>query len=138
MENKALIYGISELIDYAGVAIIAAGAAIALIIFARDLLNAQVRREDAYTNVRTFLGRSLLLGLEFLVAGDVIKTVAVEPTIDSVLVLAIIVLVRTVLSWSIDVEIDGAWPWQKAGLNAASAQPVSTEATASPVTPPKE
>lgn len=119
MENKALIYNISELIDYAGVAIIASGAVFAMILFARDLLNQQVRREDAYTNVRTFLGRSLLLGLEFLVAGDVIKTVAVEPTINSVLVLAIIVLVRTVLSLSIDVEIDGQFPWQKAASNAA-------------------
>ena len=66
----------------------------------------------------TFLGRSLLLGLEFLVAGDIIKTVAIEPTRDSVVVLAVIVLVRTVLSLSIDVEIDGRWPWQAAEQEA--------------------
>ena len=66
-----------------------------------------------------FLGRSLLLGLEFLVAGDIIKTVAVEPTFDSVIVLAIIVLVRTVLSISIDVEIDGRWPWAASRQEAA-------------------
>ena len=73
---------------------------------------------DAYTRLRTFLGRSLLLGLEFLVAGDIIKTVAIEPTRDSVVVLAVIVLVRTVLSLSIDVEIDGRWPWQAAEQEA--------------------
>ena len=66
----------------------------------------------------TFLGRSLLLGLEFLVAGDIIKTVAIEPTRESVIVLAVIVLVRTVLSLSIDVEIDGRWPWQAAEQEA--------------------
>jgi uncharacterized membrane protein len=66
----------------------------------------------------TFLGRSLLLGLEFLVAGDIIKTVAIEPTRDRVVVLVVIVLVRTVLSLSIDVEIDGRWPWQAAEQEA--------------------
>jgi uncharacterized membrane protein len=58
--------------------------------------------------------------LEFLVAGDVIKTVAIEPTRESVIVLAIIVLVRTVLSLSIDVEVDGRWPWQAAQQEAAT------------------
>jgi hypothetical protein len=70
------------------------------------------------TRLRTFLGRSLLLGLEFLVAGDIIKTVAIEPTRESVIVLAVIVLVRTVLSLSIDVEIDGRCPWQAAEQEA--------------------
>ena len=60
------------------------------------------------------MGRSLLLGLEFLVAGHIIKTVAIEPTIESVIVLAVIVVVRTVLSLSIDVEIAGRWPWRAA------------------------
>ncbi|HET7602664.1 MAG TPA: DUF1622 domain-containing protein, partial [Gemmatimonadales bacterium] len=89
------------------------GALIGIVMFVRDLAR-QVQIVDAYGRLRTFLGRSLLLGLEFLVAGDVIKTVAVEPTFDSVVVLAIIVLVRTVLSLSIDVEVDGRWPWQAA------------------------
>ena len=113
MEAQSLILGISEAIDLVGVLIIAVGAGGGLMLFARDLLrNLPIR--DAYSRVRTFLGRSLLLGLEFLVAGDIIKTVAIELTFDSVIVLAIIVLVRTVLSLSIDVEIDGRWPWQAA------------------------
>jgi uncharacterized membrane protein len=87
--------------------------------FLRDLAR-QVQIIDAYGRLRTFLGRSLLLGLEFLVAGDVIKTVAIEPTRESVIVLAVIVLVRTVLSLSIDVEVDGRWPWQAAQQEAAT------------------
>lgn len=113
MLSKDIIYAISEGIDFAGVFIIALGAIIGVVLFGRDLLNQQPMIE-AYVRLRTFLGRSLLLGLEFLVAGDIIKTVAIEPTFDSVIVLAIIVLVRTVLSLSIDVEIDGRWPWQAA------------------------
>ena len=83
--------------------------------------------------MRTFLGRSLLLlGLEFLVAGDIIKTVAIEPTRESAIVLAVIVLVRTVLSLSIDVEIDGRWPWQ-----AAEQEALARAAQAHAVIPPE-
>jgi uncharacterized membrane protein len=113
VETQEIIFVISEVIDFAGVVIIALGALIGVIRCAQDLLR-QERAVNAYRRLRTFLGRSLLLGLEFLVAGDIIKTVAIEPTFDSVIVLAIIVLVRTVLSLSIDVEIDGRWPWQAA------------------------
>jgi uncharacterized membrane protein len=121
------VYAISEAIDLAGVAIIATGAALGILVFARDLLR-QEPVKTAYGRLRIFLGRSLLLGLEFLVAGDIIKTVAVEPTFDSVIVLAIIVLVRTVLSISIDVEIDGRWPWQAAEQEARrEAAPVATD-----------
>ena len=122
VELQSIIFVISEAIDFAGVIIIALGAVIGVILCARDLIS-QERAVDAYNHLRTFLGRSLLLGLEFLVAGDIIKTVAIEPTFDSVIVLAIIVLVRTVLSLSIDVEIDGRWPWQAAqqvGLTEAA------------------
>jgi uncharacterized membrane protein len=126
IETQNIIFVISEVIDFTGVIIIALGAVIGVVLCARDL----IRQETAvktYSHLRTFLGRSLLLGLEFLVAGDIIKTVAIEPTFDSVIVLAIIVLVRTVLSLSIDVEIDGRWPWtaaQQMGLTEVS--PAST------------
>ena len=113
VQTQEIIFVISEVIDFAGVAIIALGALTGVILCAQALLR-QERAVEAYSRLRTFLGRSLLLGLEFLVAGDIIKTVAIEPTFDSVIVLAIIVLVRTVLSLSIDVEIDGRWPWQAA------------------------
>ncbi|SIR64890.1 Protein of unknown function [Microbacterium sp. RURRCA19A] len=74
-----------------------------------------LRREpDVYSRFRRFLGRSILLGLELLVAADIIRTVAVTPTLASVGVLAAIVLIRTFLSWSLELEITGRWPWQKA------------------------
>lgn len=116
--SKCVVYAISEWIDYAGVAIIAAGAALGILFFVRDYVFRREATKEAYDRLRTFLGRSLLLGLEFLVAGDIIKTVAVAPSLDSVIVLAVIVLVRTVLSLSIDVEIDGHWPWDAASRHA--------------------
>ena len=70
--------------------------------------------EEAYRVVRTVFGRSILLGLEFLVAADIIRTVAVDPSLENVGVLGVIVLIRTFLSFSLEVEIDGTWPWRRA------------------------
>ena len=66
----------------------------------------------AYESYKHQMGRSLLLGLEFLVAGDVVRTVALDPTLNNVAVLGLLVLVRTFLGWSLAVEIEGRWPWQ--------------------------
>ena len=63
--------------------------------------------------LRSNFGRSILLGLEFLIAADIINTVAVRPTLQSVIVLGAIVLIRTFLSFSLELEIDGRWPWQR-------------------------
>ncbi len=68
---------------------------------------------DAYRGFRAGLGRAILLGLEFLVAADIIRTVAVDPTLNNLGVLAGIVAIRTFLSFSLDLEINGRWPWQK-------------------------
>lgn len=70
---------------------------------------------------RARLGNSLLIGLEILVAADIIRTVALEPTLENVAILGILVLVRTFLSWSLVVEIEGRWPWQ--GAVAKDAEP---------------
>jgi uncharacterized membrane protein len=70
-------------------------------------------RGHAYAPSRRFLGRSILLGLEILVAGDIIRTVAVTPTFTSVGVLAIIVVIRTFLSFALEVELNGHWPWSR-------------------------
>jgi len=67
---------------------------------------------DRYRRYKTSLGRSLLLGLEILVAADVVRTVALEATLESVVVLGLLVLIRTFLSWSLVVEIEERWPWQ--------------------------
>ncbi|PZS16365.1 MAG: hypothetical protein DLM57_10545 [Pseudonocardiales bacterium] len=97
-------------IDAAGVAIIVIGAGLATIIAAN---HARVGAVDTYRRYRQQLGRSILLGLELLVAADIIRTVAVTPTLRSVAVLAGIVLIRTFLSFSLELEITGRWPWQK-------------------------
>jgi uncharacterized membrane protein len=72
----------------------------------------QLDKPGAYESYKHQMGRSLLLGLEFLVAGDVVRTVALEPNLNNVAVLGFLVLIRTFLSWSLTVEIEGRWPWQ--------------------------
>ena len=65
-----------------------------------------------YQKLKVSLGRTLLLGLEILVAADIVRTVALEATLQSVLVLGLLVLIRTFLTWALVVEIEGRWPWQ--------------------------
>ncbi len=78
-------------------------------------LRLQQRRGDAYERYKVYIGKALLLGLEFLVAADIVRTVALEPTLMSVGILALLVVVRTFLSWSLVVEIEGRWPWAAKG-----------------------
>ena len=68
--------------------------------------------EERYRQLRLRLGRTLLLGLKILVAADIVRTVALEATLESVIVLGLLVLIRTFLSWTPEVEIEGRWPWQ--------------------------
>ena len=77
----------------------------------RFLLHIQRQKDRAYEGYKIFLGKALLLGLEFLVAADIIRTVALEPTLQNVLLLGVLVIVRTFLSWALVVEMDGRWPW---------------------------
>jgi uncharacterized membrane protein len=110
MEYGAIIQAVGEIIDIVGVIAIVVGIVYAVV----DAALRGIRRlSPVYTRFRRVLGRAILLGLELLVAADIIKTVAVTPTLDSVVVLAIIVLIRTFLSWSLELEISGRWPWQK-------------------------
>jgi uncharacterized membrane protein len=103
---------VGTVIDGVGVAIIAVGLVLAAGVAIGRLLR---KSTDTYRLLRDQLGRSILLGLEFLVAADIIRTVAVTPTAQSVLVLAGIVAIRTFLSFSMELEITGRWPWQKSG-----------------------
>ena len=113
-------YAILEWIDTAALAIeILAVVIIVVAIFyatGRYLLHAVIRpREgDHYQDLKMRLGRALLLGLEILVAADIVRTVALEATMESVVVLGLLVLIRTFLSWALVVEIEGRWPWQPA------------------------
>jgi uncharacterized membrane protein len=78
----------------------------------RTVLRSEMKKETRYRELKTSLGASLLLGLEILVAADIVRTVALEATLQSVLVLGLLVLIRTFLSWALVVEIEGRWPWQ--------------------------
>lgn len=100
----------SRWLEAAGVSVIVLGAILALWQAARQLRTAPTA-DDVYHKFRQKLGRAILLGLELLVAADIIGTVAVEPTVRNVLILALIVLIRTFLSISLTVEIEGRWPW---------------------------
>jgi uncharacterized membrane protein len=101
---------VGKVIDGVGVAIIAIGAVLAGGIALGRLFR---KATGTYRTFREQLGRSILLGLEFLVAADIIRTVAVTPNAQSVAVLAGIVAIRTFLSFSLELEITGMWPWQK-------------------------
>ena len=101
----------SKVVDAVGVAIVVLGLVVASAMFLSRLRSAEF--ESVFRSYRQGLGRAILLGLEFLVAGDIIRTVAVDPTFQSAGVLALIVLIRTFLSFALQVEIEGRWPWQK-------------------------
>lgn len=106
----AMVSGVTRVVEVVGILIILAGAIVSALLFSRDL--ARGNRGGAYKCLRSNLGRSILLGLELLVAADIINTVAIEPTLDSLAILAGIVLIRTFLSFALEVEIEGRWPWQ--------------------------
>lgn len=116
MLNTATI--VAQGFELAGIAAIILGAVLAAVQFASSLVSGQMLRgaqgrDGVLPAFRRTLGRSVLTGLELLVAADIIRTVAVEPTLNSVLVLGLIVIIRTFLSFSLEVEIDGKWPWQQ-------------------------
>jgi uncharacterized membrane protein len=108
---KNTVDAVSKVIDGAGVLIIVVGLAVATAAFVLTLRDRD-RLQAAYRGYRQQVGKAILLGLEFLVAGDIIRTVAVAPSFAGVGVLAILVAVRTFLSFTLDVELSGKWPWQ--------------------------
>ncbi|MEX2591344.1 MAG: DUF1622 domain-containing protein [Anditalea sp.] len=111
MENiKDYINSIAVIMEAVGVITIVSGMAMALIKF---IFTSQGIKSRSYKLLRKELGKGILLGLEILVAADIIATVVTEPTMDKVLTLAVIVLIRTFLSLSLEVELDGKFPWQK-------------------------
>jgi len=110
MVYNDVIDKIGMAIDAAGVVIIVAGAAIG---FVASAVRLSRRESDVYRRFRQQLSRAILLGLELLVAGDIVRTVAASPTLTGVAVLAAIVLIRTFLSFSLEVETTGRWPWQQ-------------------------
>lgn len=106
---------VSGWIHFVGVCIEALGvfAIVAGILWATASAVASVGRAGAYDGYRLKIGRSMLLGLEILVAADIIKTIAIELTFTSLGLLAGLVVIRTFLSWTLTLEIEGRWPWQQ-------------------------
>lgn len=98
-----------------GIELLAVGVIVASVTFGsvRFLLDLSRQTTDPYSAYKNLIGRSLLLGLEFLVAADVIRTVALELTPRNIGMLGGLVLIRTFLSWSVVVENEGHWPWQQ-------------------------
>lgn len=111
MEYQRMIELAGILIDSVGVCVIVVGALYAIWGFLTR--RRDPRSRDNYTLFRQNLGKSILLGLEFLVAGDIIRTVAVSPTLANVVILGLIVLIRSFLSYSLEMEMEGRWPWQR-------------------------
>ena len=101
-------------VEVVGVAILIAGGVFALARSAFESVRAGSDHALTYRRLRSFLGHSILLGLEVLVAADLIRTVAIDPSLKNVGVLGIIVVIRTFLSFSLDIEIDGEVPWRRA------------------------
>ncbi len=118
---------IGKVVDAAGVATIVLGALLATWFYLTRVRTADVRA-GAYQAYRQALGRAILLGLEFLVAADIIRTVAIAPTFSSLGILAIIVAIRTFLSLELEMEIEGRWPWQRPRPLGESAVPPPVEA----------
>jgi len=99
-------YGIEAI----GVLVVLIGTVISSIIFIRTFR--RLPEGVAYSTYRRQLGRSIILGLEFLIAGDIIRTVIVADTLENVAVLGLIILIRTFLSVTLHLEVEGRWPWQ--------------------------
>jgi uncharacterized membrane protein len=100
-------------LEYLAVAIIVGMAVYSTIRFLSHIVTKKNSPEVNFRNYKHTLGSGLLLGLELLVAADVIRTVAMEPTIQNIASLAVLVVIRTFLSWALVVEMEGRWPWQK-------------------------
>tara|TARA_B100001765_G_C19433141_1_gene306529 strand:- start:342 stop:749 length:408 start_codon:yes stop_codon:yes gene_type:complete len=115
-----IVGAIARLIEVGGVVVILCGIALSAVLFARD---GRARDESgardwrgAYVRLRSNLGRGILLGLELLVAADIIATITAPITPESILLLGAVVLIRTFLSFALETEIEGVWPWRRAAL----------------------
>lgn len=111
IEFAELVERTGQTVELTGIAVIVGGIGVSLVVFGVRWLTGH-RGSEVYGDARQSIGRTILLGLELLVAGDIIRTVAVSPSFTSVGVLAAVVLIRTFLSFTLELEITGRWPWQ--------------------------
>jgi uncharacterized membrane protein len=104
-----------ELIEVLAVAVIAMGVVFALVAATQQWFRSS--SDEAFSEFKRYMARGLLVGLDLLIAADVIKTVTLEATLENAMVLAILVLIRTFLSWTLVLEVEGQWPWQTSLTN---------------------
>ena len=116
MSYEDTVTYIVKAVEAVGITIMVVGGLVALIAFVPAALDPH-RRQNSYDQLRRTLGRCVLLGLEVLIVADIVRTVVVDQTFQSVVVLGMIVLIRIVLSFSLEVEIDGTWPWNRRRTN---------------------
>lgn len=111
MDFKQAANAVGMGFQVAGITVLVIGALLTFVLYLKALPH---RRDTptAYSDLRRDLGKAILVGLELLVAADIIRSVAIDPTFATVGVLGLIVLIRTFLSWSLGVEVNGRWPWQ--------------------------
>ncbi len=101
-----------------GVGILVAGSIVSVVSYVRDL--GRMDRQRAYVRLRGNIGRTILLGLEVLIVADIVLTVAIDSTIESAITLGVIVLVRTFLSFSLEIELDGVVPWHRHAIESGA------------------
>jgi uncharacterized membrane protein len=111
MDHRALFDILARVIEAIGIGVLIVGGAIAAVLFIRDWR--RLRFGDAYHRLRANLGRAILLGLEVLIIADIIRTIAVAPTLQNLGVLGLLVLIRTFLSFALEIEIGGRLPWRR-------------------------
>ena len=120
MNYDSVISDVVRVVEAVGAAIMVVGGFGAFVIFIARTAQPE-HRAGSYKDLRRNLGRSILLGVEVLIIADIVRTIIVDPTFESVLVLAVIVLIRIVLSFSLEVEMDGVWPWNRLRRNGPHA-----------------
>ncbi len=125
MSYEETVDDVARVVEAVGVTILVVGGTRGL--RRRRAGRCSATRAGAYTALRGNLGRVILLGLEVLIIGDIIRTIVVDPSLESVGVLGLIVLIRIVLSFSLEVEIDGAWPWNRWRTQPGTSAPGDTD-----------
>jgi uncharacterized membrane protein len=125
-EIREVVYWFAEVsaltIEALAVAIITLSVLVGMGSYVRHVVSARALIDERFNIFRSRIARALLLGLELLVAADIVKTVVLDPTFESVAVLGLLVIIRIFLGWSLIVELEGRWPWQEA--NASSEEKV--------------
>lgn len=124
MGYEETISDVVRVVETVGAGIMVLGGLGAFIVFVPRALEGKT--SQPYEDLRRNLGRSILLGLEVLIVADIVRTIIVDPTLESVAVLGVIVVIRILLSFSLEVEIDGAWPWHRSQIGSRP-EPERTE-----------